>query len=78
MNKEIIEIMVGNGFEVNMVSGVSGNGFVLGKRWDGSVAGYEEKNGEVLFELTNGRGEYVYSESHFCLDDLNTVLGSTY
>ena len=78
MNKKIIEIMVSNGFEVTMVSGVSGNGFVLGKRWDNSVAGYEEKNGEVIFELTNGRGEYVYSEKHFCLDDLNTVLGGTY
>ncbi len=75
MLNKIIEIMVTNGFEVTMVSG---NGFILGKRWDGSVVGYEENNGKLLFELTNGRGEYVCSESHFCLDDLNTVLGGTY
>jgi len=78
MLNKVIEIMVANGFKVTMVSGVAGNGFILGKRWDGSVVGYEENNGKLLFELTNGRGEYVYSESHFCLDDLNTVLGGTY
>lgn len=78
MRNKIIEIMVSNGFELTMVSGVEGNSFVLGKRWDGSVAGYEEKNGGVLFELTNGRGEYVYSESKFSLGDVSKVLGGTY